>query len=394
MPFREKENIIKLLLFAVAFLLEGAGIYILSHFIRMNLIFALLFILSFQIPLMVRTFFTDIRRRAVCRLFSIILFTAGMITFLACYGRNNFMDSIAVVDHDTAGKEKYQPFYDVSAIAKLEEPSELQLRTEDGLPVINGSSTLFPMYASIVNMIYPDDIEELNEEGSPFRYGDTEAAFDELLSGKTDLVFSEYPESAVLSGAERQGIELSITPIGYEAFVFYVNSANEIESLSVQELQDIYSGRVRNWMELGGDDEAIVAFQQASGSRAQERIIQFMNGKLLMEADQELQIIPEEGITGKNSEYLNLKGAIGFSYLQYATNINIDKGMKLLQISGVEPTPEQIASETYALSDPIYCISVKGRQEGNIRKILTWMNSAQGKRLMQKAGYVPAGDVQ
>ena len=391
MPIQEKEKkiIFKLLLFAVAFLAEGAGVYILSYFIRMNLIFALLFILSFQIPLMARTFFTDIRKRAVCRLFSIILFTTGIIIFLACYGRNNFMDSMAVVDPDTAGKEKYQPFYDVSVIAKLEEPSELQLRTEDGLPVINGSSTLFPLYASIVNMIYPEDIGELNEEGSPFRYGDTASAFDELLSGKTDLVFSEYPENGVLSRAEKQGIELSITPIGYEAFVFYVNSVNEIESLSVEELQDIYSGHILNWMELGGYDEEIVAFQQASGSRAQERIIQFMNGTSLMEAGQELTIIPEEGITGKNSEYLNLKGAIGFTYLQYASNINIDKGMKLLQISGVEPDPEQIASETYALSDPIYYISVKGRQEANIEKILTWMNSSQGKRLMEKAGYVP-----
>ncbi|MCI6731201.1 MAG: substrate-binding domain-containing protein [Lachnospiraceae bacterium] len=391
MPIQEKEKkiVFKLLLFAVAFLAEGAGIHILSYFVRMNLIFALLFILSFQIPLMARTFFTDIRKRAVCRLFSIILFTSGMIIFLACYGRNNFMDSMAVVDPDTAGKEKYQPFYDVSVIAKLEEPSELQLRAEDGLPVINGSSTLFPLYASIVNMIYPEDIGELNEEGSPFRYGDTASAFDELLSGKTDLVFSEYPENGVLSRAEKQGIELSLTPIGYEAFVFYVNSVNEIESLSVEELQDIYSGHILNWMELGGDDEEIVAFQQASGSRAQERIIQFMNGTSLMEAGQELTIIPEEGITGKNSEYLNLKGAIGFTYLQYASNINIDKGMKLLQISGVEPDPEQIASETYALSDPIYCISVKGRQEANIEKILTWMNSSQGKRLMEKAGYVP-----
>lgn len=386
---KKKKTILKILLFAGIFLLESVFVYILSHFIRMNLILALLFTLSFQIPMMIRTFFTDIKKRAVCRFFSIILFASGIILLLACYGRNNFMDSIAVVDHDTAEKEKYQPFYDVSAIARLEEEPELHLYTEDDLPVINGSSTLFPLYASIVNMIYPDDITELNEEDSPFRYGDTETALDELLSGKTDMVFSEYPDDEVLNRAEQQGIELVITPIGYEAFVFYVNSANTIESLSVKNLQDIYSGRILNWMELGGEDEAIVAFQQASGSQAQERILRFMDGIPLMDAEQELRIVPEEGVTGKNSEYLNLKGAIGFSYLQYASNINIDKGMKLLQISGVNPDPEQIASETYELTDPIYCISVKGRKEEVIGKILTWLRSSQGKRLMQKAGYVP-----
>ena len=53
---------------------------------------------------------------------------------------------------------------------------------------------------------------------------------------------------------EKEGKELIMVPLGMEAFVFFVNSENPVESLTTQQIQDIYSGNITNWKDVGGKD--------------------------------------------------------------------------------------------------------------------------------------------
>ena len=66
--------------------------------------------------------------------------------------------------------------------------------------------------------------------------------------------------------AKSKNVELEVIPIVNEAFVFYVNSKNKVKSLTLEQIQDIYSGKITNWKEIGGLDRKIEAFQKPENS--------------------------------------------------------------------------------------------------------------------------------
>lgn len=66
--------------------------------------------------------------------------------------------------------------------------------------------------------------------------------------------------------AGQKGLELLLTPVGREAFVFFVNSRNSITDLSTSDVRRIYSGEVTNWREVGGGNNEIRAYQRPDES--------------------------------------------------------------------------------------------------------------------------------
>lgn len=359
----------------------------LAFFIKTNILMSLILALSFQIPLVIRLFAGSKRVKLVCRLCSGLLLTSGIIALLACYGRNYYIESMTAVDNNSVDTDRYLPFDDASAIARLDEEPELTL-TKD-LPVLNGSAALFPLYSAVVNMVYPETIPELNQKKSPFRYTNTQQAYQELLSGKTEIVFSEKPSETILKSIQAKGLELELIPIGAEAFVFFNNRGNPVENLTQEQLRGIYSGRIVNWLEVGGEDEEIIAFQRNQGNGAQNCLERFMGDTKLMVSRQEYQLNTDDGITESASTYTNHKGAIGFSFLYYTRSMDVDKGVRLLAVDGVFPDNASVSSGEYPLSDKIYCAVIKGQVSENAQKLLDWIVSDQGQRLVEQAGYAP-----
>ncbi|MGG0719563.1 substrate-binding domain-containing protein [Robertmurraya massiliosenegalensis] len=85
----------------------------------------------------------------------------------------------------------------------------------------------------------------------------TRGAFDRLLNGEADIIFVAHPSESQMRRAEQLGIQLNLTPIGREVFVFFVHSKNPVDKLTIDEIQGIYSGKITNWSEVGGKDEEI-----------------------------------------------------------------------------------------------------------------------------------------
>ena len=376
-----------LLIWMAAAIVQIIVVVALAFLVKLNILISLILALSFQIPLVLRPFFKDQKKRTVCRISSALLLTAGILALLGSYGRNCYIESMTATNTIDVDTLRYQPFSDSSGIARLQEESTLSLTEE--LPVLNGSSTLFPLYSSIINMVYPDSIAGLNEKGSPYRYSGGSEAFEELLSGKTDIVFSEKPDPGQIKEAQKKGIQLQLIPIGAEAFVFFVNSNNPVTSLTREQLRSIYSGEVTSWSELGGREEAIMAFQRDQGDPAQNRLEAFMDGRKLMDPPKQYRLNTEEGLTESALTYTNHAGAIGFSFLYYTRSLDVDKGMNLLAVDDVYPDNKSVSSGTYPLSDSIYCIVVKDRITDSMKALMEWIGSEQGQRLVEEAGYVP-----
>lgn len=284
----------------------------------------------------------------------------------------------------------YQPFKEKSDLAELDGESSFKLDSK--LPRLDGATALYPLYASFVEAVYPSGeynpygIEEWDE--SPVVSTTTGEAYDRLIRGETDIIFVAGPSDLQVAAAEKAGVQFNMTPIGREAFVFFVHEDNPVDSLKLEEIRQIYAGDLDDWSEVGGETDTIRAFQRPEGSGSQTALQRVMGEEKLMDAP--VEDVPEGmgGIIEQTAAYHNHKNAIGFSFRFYATEMVEDHDIKLLQVNGIAPTVETIADGTYPITSEFYAITTEENYE-TYKPFLDWMTSEEGQTLVERTGYVP-----
>lgn len=209
-----------------------------------------------------------------------------MVISLMGYGAyQGYVHSIPTVS-DEFNEYGYRPF-SIGYLATLDKPSTLQLTTN--LPKIDGSTALYPLYSAFATAVYPkslqDDYETLDKTIALSKTGE---AYERLLKKEVDIIFVPEPSKEHLAKAKELGVEFKLTPIGKEAFVFFVNSKNPVNELSVSQIQDIYTGKITNWQEVGGKNDKIRAFQRPENSGSQTALQKIMGDKPLMTAPREM----------------------------------------------------------------------------------------------------------
>lgn len=277
---------------------------------------------------------------------------------------------------------EYLPFEKNSKIIVLDE--EASIKIEGDLPVVDGAAAVFPVYSAFVNATYPETTKIYD---GVFEYNNTVGGYKLLGEKQTDIFFGAYPSEKQIKEAKLHGTEFVYTPIGYEAFVFFVHKNNPIDNLTTEQVQAIYSGEIRNWKELGGPDEEIAAYQRNEGSGSQSMLIRFMDGKKIMEAPTEMVNDFMSGIVEQVSDYRNKKGSIGFSFRYYLEGIIKNPNIKILSIDGVAPTVENIKNGSYPITGPLYAVTWEGNSNENVEKLLDWVLSEEGQYIIEKTGY-------
>ena len=265
------------------------------------------------------------------------------------------------------------------------------------MPIMDGAEACYPVYSAIAKAIY-EDIEKIerdyyyrtkDENGLVVTFHNTAVGFEALVNGTVDMFFGAKPSESQLEFASSRGVELEYTPIGKEGFVFFVNEENPIDNLSIQQIKDIYSGRITNWKEVGGKNEKIIAFQRPERSGSQSMMVYFMGDIPLKEPltyEMEYAML---GIIEEVAEYHNEDGAMGYSFRYYFDGMTQVEGAKMIAVDGVYPSTESITSGEYPIVTPLYCITVKGNQNENVQKVIDFMLSEDGQYIIEKTGYSP-----
>lgn len=295
-----------------------------------------------------------------------------------------YYNSIPVVSDQEVDMDHYMPFQEDSKLAELSEPSGLKLTSE--LPRLDGATALYPLYAAFAQAVYPE--REYSYKDSEVMVNTTPEAYKNLIEGKVDLIFAAAPSEPQKAAARRDGLELKLTPIGREAFVFFVNADNPVQGLTTEQLLGIYSGEITNWSEVGGENKAIRAFQRPEGSGSQTMLQKIMEGRELAEAPSEDVVSGMGGIIQRTADYRNHKNALGFSFLFYATEMVRNGDIRLLEMDGVTPNRETIANGDYPLASEFYAVTA-GSGNPNVDKLIEWILSPQGQELIEKTGYTP-----
>lgn len=335
----------------------------------------------FLVPALLIPFIWIHQRKTVLKIWGIV-FVVYLVFFGIDLGINLYNQSITVDTSPNIVLEEYLPFTEDSKIAELD--YEASLKLEGDLPIIDGAAALFPVYSAFVNETYPNTVELFD---GTFEYNNTVAGYDLLAQKETDIFIGVYPSQEQIDVAKKLNTEFVYTPIGAEAFVFFVHKDNPIDSLTTEQIQGIYSGKIKNWKEVGGNDEKIVAFQRNEGSGSQSMLIRFMDGKELMKAPSEQVNSLMSGIIEQVSDYRSTTASIGFSYRYYVEGIIKNPDIKIIKVDGVAPTQETIKTNKYPIVTPIYAVTYQGNENKNVDLLLQWILSKEGQEIIEKTGY-------
>ena len=298
------------------------------------------------------------------------------------FGIIKYNKSITVNTSPNIDIQAYLPFEENSKIVKTYSKT---LKLTENLPKIDGAAALFPVYSAFVNAVYPNTTK-LHD--GIFEYNNTPDGYRLLAEKETDIFIGVYPSDEQKAYAEENQTTFEYTPIGTEAFVFFVHKDNPITNLTTKQIKDIYSGKITNWKDVGGKNEKIAAFQRNEGSGSQSMLKRFMGDTPIMNAPTEMVNDLMAGIIEQVADYKSKTNSIGFSFRYYVEGIIKNPDIKMISINGAAPTSENIRNGNYPILTPIYAVTYKENQNGNVDKLLDWILSDEGQYIINETGYV------
>lgn len=187
--------------------------------------------------------------------------------------------------------------------------------------------------------------------------------------------------------AEAKGITLFETPIALDAFIFILNPKNSVSSLSTRQIQDIYTGKITNWKEVGGSDAAINPYVQNVNSGSQE-----LMESLVMK---ELQIatFPEELVSSMmmafSSVRFNNNGICYTVYYYKESMVRDDTGVKHIAVDGVYPDKNTIANKSYPYTTEVYAVIRSDLDKNSMGyKLYELLQTKAGKNVIEESGYI------
>lgn len=315
-------------------------------------------------------------------LLGIILCYAAI--FGGCEVYRSYIASIPTIGDGEVNLREYQPFGIGTKAILLDEESTLKF--EDSLPRIDGATALYPLYSAFVQATYPQKEYDLFD--SEVSGGTTPEAFSRLINDEVDIIFCAAPSKMQIEMAKEKGKTFNLTPIGREAFVFFVNQDNLVRGITSDQIRAIYSGKIINWQEVGGKNDKIKAFQRPAGSGSQTMLEHIMGDTPLIEPLRDDVVGGMGAIIDRTAQYKNFSNAVGYTFLYFATGMVKNNEIALLKIDGVYPDRSTIADNTYPFVSNFYAITTDTENE-NVTKFIEWILSPQGQYLVEKTGYTP-----
>ena len=288
---------------------------------------------------------------------------------------------LSACNNNVSGKE-YLP----AAVPVI---SEGFVFSRENFPRMDGSTSTAPLAQAAACVLLGEPRESVANFAE---FNRTTQSFRNLAAGLCDILIVSEPAPEVFKELAEQGFEYEMSPIATDALVFVVNASNPVDSLTPKQIQDIYTGRITNWKDVGGEDLKIEAFQRNAEAGSQvlmEKLV--MGGQRMDDAPtQRFQTV-----FGMGDLITAIKGfdgsasAIGYTVYYYAEDMKMAEGLKIISISGVNPCGDTIRSGEYPFLNSYYTVIGAREPEGSPARIMyNWLLSGEGQSLVSHEGYV------
>jgi phosphate transport system substrate-binding protein len=243
--------------------------------------------------------------------------------------------------------------------------------------VIKGSTTVLPI-AQKVSEAYMKDHPDIRISISGGGSGDGIKA---IIDGTTDIANS----SRFIKDKE---VELAISNktypvpfrVAYDCIVPVVHPSNSILSLTMEQLKALYTGEIKNWKDVGGEDRQVVVISRDTSSGTYE----VWEDKVMRKE----RVFPGALLQASNGAVVqavaNNKNAVGYIGLGY-----LNEQVKAVKVNGIEGSSETTLNGTFPISRPLFMFT-RGWPEGKIVNFLNYVLDPQkGQKLVGETGYVP-----
>ena len=222
----------------------------------------------------------------------------------------------------------------------------------------------------------------------------THQAYVNLIEGRSDIGLLARPPSPDESKLAREkGVALDTVPCALDAFVFLVHEGNPVRNLTTAQIRDIYSGKVTNWKDVGGQDKKITAYQREPNSGSQELMQALVMKDLPLNGPESPLRPPQVIAQGMGGPYLALQGdkaGLAYSVYYYEHFMAGSAYTRVLAVDGVEPTAETIRTRKYPYTAEVLVVTRTGLDPATpTARWRAWLLSAEGQAVVRESGYVP-----
>lgn len=226
---------------------------------------------------------------------------------------------------------------------------------------------------------------EVDFKGGGATKGIRQTASGEVMIGGTCRHVIEDPQTLNTVPEERR---VQLTPVAWDALVVIVHKDNPVENITLDQLRDIYSGKLTNWKQLGGKDAPIEAYARKGKISGVGRV---MRELVFNDYDYEYKVthVVEESASLEKDIVSNPNG-IGVTGISSARKIA--DIAKILKLNGKEPSYENIKNGDYLLYRPLYMVTHLQNTDPEVKRFLAFVMSEEGKAVMRQVGTVPYED--
>jgi phosphate transport system substrate-binding protein len=207
-----------------------------------------------------------------------------------------------------------------------------------------------------------------------------------LVDGTTDIAMSsrkiKLTEKMKLADA---GKSFKETTIAFDALAVVVNPANKVTQLTREQLEGIFTGKVKNWKDVGGDDLQIVVYSRESSSGTYD----FFKEHVMNNKNYASSVLSMPATGSIIQSISQTKGAIGYVGLAYvesdvrALKVSFDKGKNF-----IAPNMTTAKDRTYPIIRPLFYYYL-ATVEKAVKPFIDYCLSAEGQKIVETIGYVP-----
>jgi len=181
---------------------------------------------------------------------------------------------------------------------------------------------------------------------------------------------------------EETGVRM--IPVAWDALVVIVNPSNPVDSLTLDQVRDIYLGKVTNWKEVGGPDQPIgLLVRKGKISGVGRTIRELIFNDYDLEFADRAEVLDSTGPLEKRIE--QDPGAVGITGVSSARR----RDVKILALEGIEPSYQNIKEGNYLLYRPLYLVVPLRGRDKNIDEFVEFALSRRGREILTSVGTVP-----
>jgi len=247
--------------------------------------------------------------------------------------------------------------------------------------IISGSDTMYELNENLAKQF----MKEHQEISVYVKGGGTSLGIKDLINNKCDIAASSRnlkPDESKLL-AEYYGSLALVYLIAKDGLSICVNPNNIINDLSMEQIKDIFTGKITNWKQLGGDDKEITVVTRNPNSGT----YLFFKEHVLDGEDYSEKTIAFN-TTKEIIDYVSKNiSSIGYGGMGYTG------GVIQIRVNGISPIEQNVRNDTYPIIRYLHYLTRKS-PSGNIKKFIDWVISPAGQNIIRESGFISLWDYQ